>query len=305
MRRSGKSAIYLLILSAGVVALLVACAASRPDDAGGSWQAKVYAYLGAKADLPPDIVEIELLVNGPGMALIRKSLWVADLADDEEVSFLVYLTAGQRLFEVNCLTADGFGLYRGSRTVQVSTADLDLTINLEAYGTIEGRITYLDGAPLADYQEIAFETEIETGAEGYYHLEMPLGETIIEVQPELSLASFTRVLLTEPGELALADLVLIPTADTTQPWISAVSPSRQIAGGQTVGVFGRGFQSGTELTVWFGQPETMIEAEILGVGSDNDLQAVVPADAPATGLVAVCWTGNQDCSNLFPYALVQ
>lgn len=298
-----RHAFHRGLLVLGIALFACACSSSGDKEATDSWHTQVLALIGAKADLPPEISKIELIVSGSGMKTIQKTLKMADLDTEEDVFFSVSLTAGERVFAINCLNQAGFGLYRGVRTVRVGSVDLDLTINLKAYAVVRGRIVYLDGTPLADYEETAFDLELSTDSDGDYRVETPIGEVILQAQPTADLISFSRVSLTEPGEVAQIDLVLIPTADDTQPWIASAAPSKRLAIGQTIAVFGRGFSVGTDLTVWFGQPEAMVEANVPAIHSDNDLTAIVPESAPTSGWIAVCWTGNLDCSNLFPYDL--
>lgn len=281
--------------------LVVGCG---DGDDGADRLVRVKGFFGQRAEMPAAVTRIELNVSGEGMDDILEIIRVDELNPAEDVVFSLEVPSGLRLFEVVASGEDGFGLYRGRRQIQIEVGDdVDLDIELDGWGRVEGTIRYPDGSPLANYQETAFATEIETDGQGAYRVEAPSGGVSLRVQPADNAVAFATVAVSEPGQTVRADLVLIRPADRNQPWVSAVAPHTDLAPGQLVTVWGQGYSEGTNRTVWFGTPGQAPYGEITDVTGDVALRVAVPGLAPVSGSLFVCWTDAEDCSNGFAFTV--
>jgi hypothetical protein len=292
---------------AAVVALLVALAAwgcGAPDE-GEQPLVQVRGFFGVKADIPDAVTRIELTVTGDDFRTLKETVRVEDLAATDEVVFEIEVTTGLRLFSVTCRQATGFGLYRGSQQIQIAQQDepIDLEIELEGWGRVEGIIKYVDGVLLTSYEETAFDPAITTDGLGRFVVDAPLGAVTLQVEPADTAIAFAEVQLKEAGQQLPADLVLIDPLDETQPWLSAATPHRKLTAGQTAELFGQGFFEGTALAVWFGPPGTGVTATIMNVTTDATMSVLTPPTAAMTGNIWVCWDSAVQCSNPFPYTI--
>ncbi len=273
--------------------------------------AQVVAALGSRADLPPEIESITLAVSGDGLTTIRRTLVVTELADDDEIAFHVSVPPGRRTFSVCCYNADGFGVYRGERTIILEPRhDVAVGITMAAYGLIRGAVYYVEAGdllPLPDFEQDDIRVE-----DGWYRLEAPAGTVTVEltagdlVAPGQSLWGFTEMVIGDAGEEVLADLVLVDRAATDfdkRPRVTGAFPHQGISPGQRLTLFGAGFAASATPAVWFGSAQP---GESVGEGpdvvDDSHLEVTFPASAPGTGYIFVCLSETENCSNPFPYS---
>ncbi|MDP8225971.1 MAG: hypothetical protein P9L99_21600 [Candidatus Lernaella stagnicola] len=298
MTKWRPGAIVVLVLLAAC--LIGGCQGGDADTAETT--SVVKAYMGAKADLPPSVTQIELTVTGDDMHTIVKILSLNDFGELEDVFFEVKVSPGIRLFTVMCRDAGSFSLYRGQRQVRIDPKEtVDLEINLAAWAAVGGRVTYPDGSLLSDYDEMAFDPEIATNDLGLYEVESRLTTLTLRLQPAADAYAFAEVDLVEAGQQTVTNLVLIDPTDSSRPWISAAVPHTDLAAGQQISLFGQGFTVGDAFTVWFGAPGDGAAAAIVDVATDSRLQVTVPTDVPVQGLLFVCWTNDEECSNGFGF----
>ncbi len=291
----------------GTLILLLAATPTCRDD-GDDDEAQtviVKSSLGLKAELPDDVTRIELVVSGADMQPRRWMIHPEDLAADDEAVFEVRVTPGVRRFDVMCRNADDFGLYRGRRQVELVKGQvLELAIPLEAYALVTGKIVYLEGFPLNNYEENQFDPALRTDQTGNYRLESTLGSVRLEVAPNETDSSFTVVELLEAGQEVVADLVLIENQNDAQPWITSILPVIEgTTGGAEIQIWGKGFSQDENLAVVFGDPLTGVVGDISDISEDVGLRAIVPDGAEAADQVMVCWVSLAVCSNPFPWPL--
>ena len=289
-------------------ALLVSCALDAENEA--ELGVLVQAELGNAAEVPPEVETIELTVSGAGMDPIHRRLLMEDLDADEQVRFVVEVSAGERTFSIGCLDADDFGLYRGEQTITLKSGDnKDLSIELQAYGLVGGHVWLPDAilglVPSPDFN--MDETEVVSGL---YQLEIPVGDVNVVLDPGELLAQdkdfwgFTRVPLSAAGEEAEADIVLVDRLEpqfAALPWLTGVYPHIELSAGESIDLYGIGFNLlAGDLTVWF---DDQVTGENLQVIDEGHLSLEVPAGTPASGMMKICLNAFTDCSNLFPYSV--
>ncbi len=293
------------VLVAALLAALMGLFACGDGGGDSAFQTvRVKGFFGLKANIPSAVILIELTVTGDGFPSVVKILDMDDFDADEDVVFEVDVTPGTRLFTVVCRDNTAFGLYRGSKLVEIEPADtFSLDIDLEGWGAVAGHVAYPDGTALVDYDETAFEVDFSTNDFGDYQVEAALGNLSLRIQPSPTALAFTVAKIELAGQQIRTDLVLIDPQDTSHPWISSVVPQVALNPGDTIAFFGQGFARGSDLTVWFGEPGSGGAGESIDVVDNGTMNVTVPTLAPATASAWVCWATDTQCSNPFPYTL--